>query len=70
MLYTGKSWRGGGGIQPGCKFDNINFSLEGTYTAKQFLINEELDYLTAPDAYFLLNANFAAEKKLEHKRFS
>lgn len=50
----------------GLKFDKINFSLEGTYTAKQFLINEELDYLPAPDAYFLLNANFAAEKKLEH----
>ena len=25
-----------------------------------------MDYLPAPDAYFLLNANFAAEKKLEH----
>lgn len=50
----------------GLKFDNINFGLEGTYTAKQFLINEELDYLPAPDAYFLLNVNFAAERKLDN----
>jgi iron complex outermembrane recepter protein len=48
----------------GLKFDDINFSVEGTYTAKQFLINEELDYLPAPDAYFLLNTDFSLERKL------
>jgi iron complex outermembrane receptor protein len=49
----------------GLKFENINLGIEGTYTAEQILINEELDYLPAPDAYFLLNVNFAAERKFD-----
>jgi iron complex outermembrane receptor protein len=41
--------------------NNIHFMVNASYTTKQQLVDQQLDYVPPPDAYFLLHSEWVAD---------